>query len=198
LLSEAYKWSAAGLAALDATTRGSRREMLLQSTFAISAMWLRGNNDEVLAAIARGLQLAPADDEPSQRLRMLATRHLFLTRIADFHGALAAADEWDAAAKQVGDVSCLAISDLMHGVALHFKGDQAAARKYFDAGFSQAGARNLQLCGNDHRVRGLVALSRALGVSGQPVRSVDTARHAVGTAMRFGKPLDTCFALIFT
>jgi len=71
LLSEAYKWSAAGLAALDATTRGSRREMLLQSTFAISAMWLRGNNDEVLAAIARGLQLAPADDEPSQRGAML-------------------------------------------------------------------------------------------------------------------------------
>jgi predicted ATPase/DNA-binding winged helix-turn-helix (wHTH) protein len=198
LLNEAYKWSAAGLAALDATTRGSRREMLLQSTFAISAMWLRGNNDEVLAAIARGMQLAPADDEPSQRLRMLATRHLFLTRTADFRGALAAADEWDEAAKQTGDVSCLAIGDLMHGVALHFKGDQAAARKHFDAGFAQAGARHLQLCGNDHRVRGLITLSRTLWVSGHPERAVETARQAVATAMRSGKPLDTCFALIFT
>lgn len=198
LLSEAYEWSAAGLAALDASTRGSRREMLLQSTFAISAMWLRGNNDEVLAAIARGLQLAHPLDEPSQRLRMLATRHLFLTRTADFRGALAAADEWDKAAKQVGDVSCLAIADLMHGVALHFKGDQAAARKHFDAGFAQAGARHLQLCGNDHRVRGLITLSRTLWVSGNPERAVETARQAVATAMRSGKPLDTCFALIFT
>lgn len=198
LLSEAYEWSAAGLAALDASTRGSRREMLLQSTFAISAMWLRGNNDEVLAAIARGLQLAHPLDEPSQRLRMLATRHLFLTRTADFRGALAAADEWDKAAKQVGDVSCLAIADLMHGVALHFKGDQAAARKHFDAGFAQAGARHLQLCGNDHRVRGLITLSRTFWVSGNPERAVETARQAVATAMRSGKPLDTCFALIFT
>jgi hypothetical protein len=198
LLSEAYRWSAAGLAALDATTRGSRREMLLQSTFAISAMWLRGNNEAVLAAVARGLQLANPLDEPSQRLRMLATRHLFLTRTADFRGALAAADEWDAAAKQVGDVSCLAISDLMHGVALHFKGDQAAARRYFDAGFAQAGARHLQLCGNDHRVRGLITLSRTLWVSGHPEHAVETARQAVATAMRSGKPLDTCFALIFT
>ena len=118
------------------------------------------------------MQLAHPLDEPSQRLRMLATRHLFLTRIADFRGALAAADEWDEAAKQTGDASCLAIGDLMHGVALHFKGDQAAARKHFDAGFAQAGARHLQLCGNDHRVRGLITLSRTLWVSGQPERAV--------------------------
>jgi hypothetical protein len=161
-------------------------------------MWLRGNNDEVLAAIARGMQLAHPLDEPSHRLRMLATRHLFLTRAADFRGALAAADEWDDAAKQVGDVSCLAIGDLMHGVALHFKGDQAGARKHFEAGFAQAGARHLQLCGNDHRVRGLIGLARTLWVSGNPERAVETARQAVATAMRSGKPLDTCFALTHT
>jgi predicted ATPase/DNA-binding winged helix-turn-helix (wHTH) protein len=198
LLSESFKWSAAGLAALDANTRGSRREMLLQSTFSISAMWLRGNRDEVLAAIARGMELADPLHEPAQRLRMLATRHLFLTRVADFRGALAAARDWDIAAKQAGDVSCLAISDLMQGVARHFRGDQAAARRHFDAGFAQAGARHLQLCGNDHRVRGLITLSRTLWVSGLPERAMDTARQAVATAMRSGKPLDTCFALIYT
>lgn len=198
LLSESYKWSAAGLAALDSATRGSRREMLLQSTWAISAMWLRGNSDEVLAAIARGMQLAHPLEEPSQRLRMLATRHLFLTRVADFNGALAAAEEWDAAAKQVGDVSCLAIADLMQGVARHFRGDQTEARRLFDAGFARAGARHLQLCGNDHRVRGLITLSRTLWVSGLPERAMETARQAVATAMRSGKPLDTCFALIYT
>jgi predicted ATPase len=198
LLNEACKWSAAGIAGLDAGTRGGRREMLLQSSFSISAMWLRGNRDEVLAAIARGMELAHPLEEASQRLRMLATRHLFLTRIADFRGALAAAQEWDTAAKQVGDVSCLAISDLMQGVAQHFRGDQAAARRHFDAGFAQAGARHLQLCGNDHRVRGLITLSRTLWMSGLPERAMETARQAVMTAMRSGKPLDTCFALIYT
>lgn len=198
LLSEAYKWSAAGLAALDANTRGGRREMLLQSTWAISSMWMRGNSEDVLTAIARGMQLAHPENEPSQRLRMLATRHLFLTRIADFRGALAAAKEWDVAARQAGDATCLAISDLMQGVARHFRGAQAAARRHFDAGFGKAGERNLQLCGNDHRVRGLIVQSRVLWLSGFPERAMETARRAATTALRCGKPLDTCFALIFT
>jgi hypothetical protein len=161
-------------------------------------MWLRGNSDEVLTAITRGMQLADPQDEPSQRLRMLATKHLFLTRVADFRGALAAAQEWDTAAKQAGDETCLAISDLMQGVARHFVGDQAAARRHFDAGFTRAGERHLQLCGNDHRVRGLIVLSRTLWLSGLPEQAMATARQAVSTAMRSGKPLDTCFALLFT
>ena len=198
LLSESCNWSAAGLAALDASTRGDRREMLLQSTWAISSMWLRGNSDDVLVAIARGMQLAHPLDEPSQRLRLLVTRHLFLTRLADFRGALTAAQEWDAAAKQVGDVTCMAISDLMQGVARHFLGDQAAARRHLDAGFARAGERHLQLCGNDHRVRALIVLSRVLWLSGLPERAIETARQAVATAMRSGKPLDTCFALLYT
>jgi predicted ATPase/DNA-binding winged helix-turn-helix (wHTH) protein len=197
LLSESYQWSAAGLAALDETTRGERREMILQSIWAISSMWTRGSSDDVLSAITRGMELARPLDEPSQRLRMLATKHLFLTRVADFRGALRAAEEWDAAAKQVDDVSCLAISDLMQGVARHFLGDQAAAKRRFEAGFARAGERNLQLCGSDHRVRALVTMSRVLWLSGLPERAVDTAQKAVATAMGFGKPLDTCFSLLY-
>jgi predicted ATPase/DNA-binding winged helix-turn-helix (wHTH) protein len=198
LLSESYKWSAAGLAALDETTRGGRREMILQSSWAISSMWTRGISDDVLSAIDRGMELARPLDEPSHLLRMLATRHLFLTRVAEFRSALMAAEEWDAAAKQVNDASCLAISELMQGVARHFLGDQAAAKRHFEAGFARAGERNLQLCGNDHRVRGLVTMSRALWLSGLPDQAIDTAQKAVAAAMGSGKPLDTCFALLYT
>lgn len=198
LLNEACKWSSAGLAALTENTRGSRREMLLQSTWAISAMWMQGNSDDALTAINRGVQLAHPLDEPSHRLRMLATKHLFLTRRADFRGALAAARECAVTAKQVDDETCLAISDLMQAVAQHFVGNQAAARRHYDAGFARAGERHLPLCGNDHRVRGLITLSRTLWMSGLPDRAMNTARQAVSTAMRSGKPLDTCFALLFT
>ncbi len=198
LLSESYKWSSAALAVLDKATSGGRREMVLRSTWAISSMWIRGNSDDVPSAIARGLALTHPFNELSQRLRMLATRHVFQTRVANFRGALAAAEEWDVAAKQVGDVSCLAISDLMQGVARHFLGDQAAASQHFEAGFARAGERNLQLCGNDHRVRALITLSRVLWLTGFPDRAMETARQAVRTAMRSGKPLDTCFALLYT
>jgi predicted ATPase/DNA-binding winged helix-turn-helix (wHTH) protein len=196
LLSEAYKWSDAGLAALDESTSGGRRELLLRSTWAISAMWLRGS-DDVLSAIARGMELAAAH-EPAQRMRLLATRHLVLTRKAEHRGALEAAADWDVAARQVSDGKCLAISDLMQGVARHMLGDQAAALRLFDAGFARAGDRNLQLCGIDHRVRALVTSGRAQWLSGFPDRAVNSARQAVATAIACGRPLDTCFALIFT
>ena len=57
----------------------------------MSSMWIRGNSDDVLSAVTRGLELAQSLAEPSQRLRMLASRHVFLTRVANFSGALAAA-----------------------------------------------------------------------------------------------------------
>jgi hypothetical protein len=161
-------------------------------------MWTRGNSDDVLLAISRGLELARPFDEPAQRLRMLATRHVFLTRIADFRGALIAAGQWDEVARQVGDTTCLAISDLMHGVARHFLGDQAGAKAHFDAGFSRAGERSLQLCGVDHRVRALITMSRVLWITGLAERAMNTAQQAIETAMKGGKPLDTCFALLYT
>ncbi|HEU4486580.1 MAG TPA: winged helix-turn-helix domain-containing protein [Povalibacter sp.] len=198
LLSEAYKWSAAALAMLDERLRGSRRELLLMSTWAISSMWMRGNSDDVLGAIARGLELARPLNEPAQRLRMLATRHVFLIRVADFRGALSAAEQWNAEAQQSGDITCLAIADLMQGVAHHFRGDQATAKRYLEAGFVRAGARNLQLCGVDHRVRALITLARVHWLSGDPEQGISTARLAIDAAMRSGKPLDTCFALLFT
>lgn len=198
LLSESYKWSAAGLSVLDHTPGNARREMILRSTWAISSMWLRGNSDDVLSALARGLELAAPLDDLRQRLRMLATRHVFLTRVADFRGALAAAAEWNEAAKQLEDVSCLAISELMHGMSRHFLGDQAAAKRHFEAGFALAGERALYLCGNDHRVRALITLSRTSWLCGAPQKALDTARQAVSTSLRSGKPFDICFALLYS
>ncbi len=198
LLSEAYKWSAEGLAALDESTRSSRRELILQSTWAISSMWIRGNSDDVLSAVTRALELAGPLDEMSQRLRLLATQHVFLTRIASYRGALASAATWNAAAQEVGHVSCLAISDLMQGVARHFIGDQAAAKRHFEEGFARAGDRELYLCGVDHRVRGLITHSRVLWLCGFPDQALQTGREATETATKAGKPLDTCFSLLYT
>ena len=196
MLSEANVWSEAGLAALDASTRGGRRELILESTWAISSMWTRGS-DDVLAAVERAMQIAHPLDEPAQRLRLQATRHMVLTRKADFHGALEAAVEWDVAARQTADVTCLAISDLLLGQARHYLGDQASATRHFEAGFALAGERHLQLCGMDQRMRGLVAWSRVLWLTGFPERAVQAARDALECAVGSGKPLNTVFALLF-
>jgi hypothetical protein len=123
---------------------------------------------------------------------------MVLTRMADFRGSLDAAADWDVAARQVNDVACLAISDLLQGQSRHYLGDQAAACEHFKSGFARAGDRSLQMCGMDQRVRALVAWSRVLWLSGFPDRAVKVARESVDTALRSGKPLNTCFALLFT
>jgi predicted ATPase/DNA-binding winged helix-turn-helix (wHTH) protein len=196
LLGESCHWSEAGLAALDDATRGGRRELILSSTWAISSMWSRGS-DDVLSAIARGMELAPPD-EPAQRLRLQATKHMVLTRRADFRGSLEAALDWEVAAMQTGDVTCLAISDLLQAQAWHYLGDQSSATRHFEAGFARAGDRSLQLCGMDQRMRGMVAWSRVLWISGFPDRAVKAAREAVDIATGSGRPLNTCFALLFS
>lgn len=197
LLSEALRWSEAGLAALDDTSRAGHSELTLTTIWAISSMWVRGSND-VLAAIDRAMRMAVELDAPAQRLRLQATRHMVLTRKADFRATLDAATDWDKAARQVDDVACLAISDLMQAQSRHYLGDQAAARKCFEAGFARAGSLNLQMCGMDQRVRALVAWSRTLWLSGFADRAVRTAHEAVESAISTAKPLNACFALLFT
>ena len=58
LLIECHKWSTAALALVDDTTRGSKRELVLQEARAISSTWTRGNGEDVRTAIVRGLEIA--------------------------------------------------------------------------------------------------------------------------------------------
>jgi hypothetical protein len=60
LLDECRAWCERALAALDDASRGTRLEMILQEALALSSMYTRGHNDQVHAAIERGLALAEA------------------------------------------------------------------------------------------------------------------------------------------
>ena len=198
LLNECYQWSAKALALLDDTTRGSRHEMVLQEARAISAMWTRGNGDDVRAAIARGLEIARKRAEPSSILRLLVGLHMFLFRIGDFRSSRSVAEELATVAPNHADESYVIIADWLRGASEHFIGNQSAARRHFEAGFSHAGPRNVELFGLDYRVRALVPYARVLWLSGSPDRAKETARQAIGEAARLSKPLNVCFALLYT
>src|ERR1700751_3061909 len=58
LFEECRGWCERALAALDDASRGNRRERVLQEALAMSSMYTRGHNDQVRAAIERGLALA--------------------------------------------------------------------------------------------------------------------------------------------
>jgi len=198
LLDECYKWSKVALTLIDEAARASKSELVLQEARAISSSWARGNGDDVRAALTRGLALAAELGETPPRFRLLVGMHIFLVRIGDFRGSLAIAMDLQAAAQKDANVSYSILSDWMRGSSEHFIGNQAAARDYFERGFARTGPRNVQLFGLDYRVRALVTFARVLWLSGFPDRALQTAREAIREAAQDSKPLNVCFALLYT
>jgi predicted ATPase/DNA-binding winged helix-turn-helix (wHTH) protein len=198
LLNECLQWTVKGLELLDDTTLGGKREMLLQEARAISAMWTLGNGDDVRAAIERGLEIARKRAEPSSILRLLVGLHMYLFRIGDFRSSRSVAEGLATVAPSHADESYVILSDWLRGASEHFIGNQSAARRHFEAGFSHFGPRNMELFGVDYRVRALVPFARVLWLTGSPDRATETARQAIGEAARLSKPVNVCFSLLYT
>jgi predicted ATPase/DNA-binding winged helix-turn-helix (wHTH) protein len=169
LLDECRSWCEQALAALDDAGRGTGREMILQEALALSSMFTKGNGDEVLAAIERGIALAETFEDRDHQLQLLAGLNIFLSRIGDFRGALAVAERGIVVARAAKGRSGLVVSDWMLGVSHHLVGNQATAQRYCEGGMANAielGQLNTNCFGYDHRIRALVALARALWLRG--------------------------------
>ena len=186
------------MALVDDTTRGSRRELVLQEGRAISSTWTRGNGEDVRTAIIRGLEIAHNLGETSHRLRLLTGMHVYLVRTGDFSGSLAVAEELYVVARTADEVSWLALSDWLRGASEHFLGNQAAAKRDFENGFARGGAHSAQQFGLDYRIRALVPFARVLWLSGYADRAAQVAREAIDEGDLSGEPVNVCFSLLYT
>jgi hypothetical protein len=101
LLSECRVWMERSIAARDAVPWDPRREMEIQAALALSLMFTEGDGEEVRAAMVNALALADELKYPSLQMRLLGALHIFLTKIGDFHGALALARRSKAVAKVI-------------------------------------------------------------------------------------------------
>jgi predicted ATPase/DNA-binding winged helix-turn-helix (wHTH) protein len=198
LWSECQRWSEAALSLLDDATRGGREELVLQEARAIASMWTRGNSNDVRLAILRGLEIAQRLGATVHRLRLLTGLHTYLVRTNDFKGSLNIGERMADVARETNDESCMAMADWLRGSSNHFLGNQAAARQYYESGFARGGVRTAQHFGLDYRVRALAGFSRALWLNGYPQRAQQMARQAIDEAALTGKPINTCFSLIYT
>jgi hypothetical protein len=61
-------------------------------------MFIKGNSDEVLAALTTALSLAKVLEMPYHQMRLSAAHHTFLVRIGDFRRAAAVAEQNEAVA----------------------------------------------------------------------------------------------------
>ena len=201
LLVECRRWCEQALSAQSNSETDGPTRLALQEALAFSTMFSQGNGEDVRLAIDEGLRLAEALGDRRRQLNLLAGLHIFLTRISDFRGAVTVAQQSVAIAQEIGTPGAIATVEWMLGVAHHLRGDQALGRRHCESGLALAGVADsaeVNFFGYDHRIRALIALSRALWLSGFPDRAAKIARQAIDEAVKRDHPVNLCIALIYT
>lgn len=200
LLEECRRWSETGLVLLAGEVADAAAEMALNETLAIASMFSAGNSLAVQTAIERGLALADQLGDADYTLRLLAGLNIFRTRTGDFAGALTVAHRSTQVAAALSTPVAKAIADWMLGVAFHLVGDQIRAQQHCRSVLTQiAGNRgdDVNCFGYDHRIRALVALARALWITGSTEQAANVAWQAINDAEQQRHPISMCIALIY-
>jgi predicted ATPase len=198
LLGECRGWCERALAALDDASRGTRQEMILQETLAMSSMLSRGNSNQVRAEFERGLALAEAFQDSARQLRLLTGLNIFLMRLGDIRGALVVAEQAGVVAQAAKHPAGAAWADWWCGIANHFLGNQAAAQLHLERGMAIAvelGTFNANFFGFRDRV--LVTLFRTLWLRGFSDQALKIARKAIEEAASRDHPRSICNSLFY-
>lgn len=200
MLSECRLWCQRTMLELGEEDRGTKLELALQLSLAISSMYIHGNSEEVGAALERGLALADSLGDPEYQLHLLAGLNLFRTRLADFGGALAAAERYAAVAKELGRPREIVAAEWMLGASHHLVGNQASAQHSYKIGFERAaatGVRQVHSYGYDHQVRALIGEARTLWLRGFPDRAAQRAHQGIEVAEGQEHPVTLCICLLY-
>jgi predicted ATPase/DNA-binding winged helix-turn-helix (wHTH) protein len=197
LWNECRRWSESALSRLDDSTRGDKRELVLQEALSISSLLI--NENDARMAIGRGLEIAQRLGETAIRFRLLGALHVYLLRMTDFQSALGVAEEMDALARTTSDVSFRVISEWMLGSSHYVLGNPAVSMQLFESGLSRGGnaGRGQQLGGLYYRTRALYGLARVQWLCGHPDRALRTARQAVSEAAETASPVNVSYSLVY-
>ncbi len=200
LLAECRIWCERGLALLPEAERSDLKALRLLTALGLSSMYTLGNSDGVRDAFARGLELAEAADDADYQLRLLSGLHTFLTRRADFRGALDAARRADAVAERLGTVEARAMTDAMQALPLHLMAEHAAAAALYDGAREASGVSPLlevARFGFPHRMTCLVGWARTLALSGRPEEARRHLIEALALAESLDHPVALCISSIW-
>jgi predicted ATPase/DNA-binding winged helix-turn-helix (wHTH) protein len=198
-LGECRRWSARALDRLADHDKGSVKELALQEALATSAMYTRGNDHFVAAAIERGLALAVVLGETSRQMDLLARLHIFLMRAGAFDETVKISRRALEVAARLGSPRAQVMAEWMLGTSYHLVGRQKDAQCHCDRGSALAAASVLgDAFGDDHRMRIFCVMARCLWIQGRWDRGVALAGKAIQEAERGGSTLELCIALVYT
>jgi predicted ATPase len=200
MLRECRHWCLKTLHSLPEQDRGTRAELGLQLSLAISSNHGHGDSAEVGAALERGRSLAESLGEVHFQLEFLAGLNLYGARLADFGGSLAAAERYAAIAAEFGEPRETVMADWMLGASYHLVGNQAASHQSYQRGFERAtaaGVSEVHSFGYDHHVRALIGYARTSWDRGLPDLAAQLAFNAIEVAGRHGHPVTLCICLVY-
>jgi predicted ATPase len=171
LIDECLVWVGRALSALGNGARTSERQaMQLHAAHGWSLMYTTGPARETGAAWAAALQLAERLDDTDHRLRALWGLWAGHINNGEFRAALALAETFHDAAKKSTDAADRPVGERMLGVALHFLGDQTAARRHIEEMLCQymppSRGTHIVRFQFDQRVTARITLARVLWLQG--------------------------------
>jgi predicted ATPase/DNA-binding winged helix-turn-helix (wHTH) protein len=200
LFEECRGWCERALAALDASSRGTRQEMILQEALALASMFTRGHTDQIRTEYESGLALAEAFADRARQLRLLAGLNIFLTRLGDIRGALPVSEQGGVIAQAARHPFGTVWAEWGVGNTHHFMGNQAAAKLHFERGMAlevELGTFNAHLFGFDPRIFALVGLARTLWLRGFSDQALRIVQNALDEAASRGHPVSVCVSLVY-
>ena len=183
LLNEGRLWSSRALAVLDDTNRGSAWELELQSTLGHAFMFTESNSEQAESALRRGLEIAEALDDLSNKFRLLARLNMFYRRTGEYRHLVPVALEAERIARLIGDTAGIAGAKALVGVSYHLVGDQTEAQVHLDEGvLGDAALRGAQPGHFAYSRTPQIPLARVLWLRGFPDRAIECVRPLTGAA----------------
>jgi predicted ATPase len=188
--------------------RSERDEMKLLAALGTALPNVRGPLPETDVVWTKALRLAQRLDESEYQLRVMWGWCLYRVHGGDFRGALALAEQFCALADKKGDAAVRPIGDRLTGIALHYLGDHANARRHLERALSQleralsqnvAPVPRLRVgLADNHNVAVRTTLSNVLWMQGFPDQAVRCAQRAVDGARATNHELTLCYALAYS
>ncbi|AWM06137.2 transcriptional regulator [Bradyrhizobium symbiodeficiens] len=199
MLKECRRLCLQTLEALAEEERGTRLELELLLSLAISSNHAYSDSAEVETVLERGLRLAESLDDAEYQLELLAGLNLHLARLAEFGGSLAAAEHFATIAGSLGRAREIATAEWMLGASYHLVGNQKLAQQNYENGFKgamTARVSDVYSFGFDHRVRALIGYARTLWLRGFPDQAAERAFQGIEAAGRQDHPVSLCICLL--
>jgi predicted ATPase/DNA-binding winged helix-turn-helix (wHTH) protein len=201
LVSECQNWCRRAIDVIAAPDAATLVEVGLHEAFAISAMFSRGNGEDVRGALNRAVELSQALAAVDHEVRLLGHLNSFLVRRGEFKEALEVAER-SSCPSRAATVAGQIRSQWMLAFSHHLCGNQATAERHCEEALRLEAASDESPAALTRRSQGLfnhshqAVLARTLWLRGKADRALAIARSIVDRVRALKHPFERSSALL--